>query len=450
MNTNKQIHRMFNFLAMILFLGFHSPLLFAQDPGGGEDAAASPFDNSPDALGSFLTGAAEGNKKVNEWLQANAKEGSIYKYATESVVNGRSAAFGKAMLAIQGQIATELAGQVMTEAERAIKQGAFANPQEEVDYKNKYPDTAASKLTVLVNAKLDQALANEGIKPDSPEAKPKMEELASSDFFKRFIIETAKAEVAGVVAKKTFFDGKSVTVIGQYSPTTQQLAAAMLGKEEFPSAPLASQSVQEWVRSMSKIQLYSSFGATLKADNNGDIAVVGFGVYESSDKGPNAATIGQRNASLEAAGYIRDFIGASVAAENKKVAQEASLTKMNEKTLVKASNDSQFIAKAKADFASLTGKTDVRYELQALKGGKVAHMIVAVWTATQSSKANNMREKLNAVGGGKGGTGGAKIGLNPGGGLGGAAKAPNKPGFIPNDEVGKKGVSSESVDGDDF
>jgi len=123
-------------------------------------------------------------------------------------VGGRTFAFDEALLRAKAKLAeyigTEISTSLKRDYERNMGKAPGKNKADPTNSAPSIPDDSIGKMKLLLKAKLDQALAKEGIKPDSPEAPKAVERLLREKSMEKAVESVAKARVSGVQVAKVF------------------------------------------------------------------------------------------------------------------------------------------------------------------------------------------------------------------------------------------------------
>ena len=123
-------------------------------------------------------------------------------------VGGRTFAFDEALLRAKAKLAEFIGMEISTSLKRDYERNMGNAPKKEetetVNAGPSIPDDSIGKMTLLLNASLDQALAKQGIKPDSPAAPAAIKKFLREKSREKAIEAVAKARVSGVQVAKVF------------------------------------------------------------------------------------------------------------------------------------------------------------------------------------------------------------------------------------------------------
>ncbi len=237
-------------------------------------------------------------------------------------VGGRTFAFDEALLRAKAKLAEFIGMEISTSLKRDYERNMGNAPKNEetetVNVGPSIPDDSIGKMTLLLNASLDQALAKQGIKPDSPAAPAAIKKFLREKSMEKAIEAVAKARVSGVQVAKVFEskgDGKKgqIAVIAIQSDKLKRMADA-IASENYSSIPLGNpkKPILDQVPTDPAV-LSASFGVQQTRDENGRYVLVSYGqsfpfIPDDEDELEMAADAAQ----LEAEAGIRSFAGENV------------------------------------------------------------------------------------------------------------------------------------------
>jgi len=292
-----------------------------------KDGAASFLDSSVEALGAVTNQAkasAEDYIAKRGWAQGLNPDGKFvavgiapvsvkptdYQFATMRVN-----AYTKAMLDAKASIARLVATEIKTEILHHYGTTSDMRKQREDDAAAQSRKNAGifEKVKMLINAKLDNSLRDEGVVLDSPQAAEKAGKLLNQDSFNNLIESSAQAFVSGLVCQKIFEEDGQMAVVAYYSDNSRIMADAIAGKGNAPKVtPRQGDPLPKWIASLTPAQLYPSFGVQLTSDSDGNIIILSYGQAVAQTTSPNSIRNAEEYASAMADGYIRQFAGAMV------------------------------------------------------------------------------------------------------------------------------------------
>lgn len=337
--------------------------------------------------------------------------------ASQQYIDSRVNAYNKAMLEAKKAMVEYLGVEIATETEKEYAEGSAVNPPPPTEGQE-----VAGKLKQFLYAKLNKALAAEGIDPvkDPAAAKAALGKQLNSEKYKKMISSMAQAKVLGLQACCTFegspASGKGeIGVVAIWSDKLQQMASSIVTGAPVPPVggkkPIAAQ-----VSSDPKV-LMSTFGVQQKIDENGDLVLVGFGQAGAISESKTSANAAKTKAKQAAMAAIREFAGEQVAVATDTL--NAETTEEFEGGAETYSNESAMKEKIKA----VAGKMNIAgiAPLRNVKckhplNGKTVFVCAVTWCPKQSAQARQLKSDM------------AKP-LTPGNGAGarGAAPAANVP-----------------------
>lgn len=213
-----------------------------------QDDAASFLDSSTEALGAVTNQAkksAEDHIAKRGWQQGLNPDGKYvaigiapisvkptdYQFATMRVN-----AYTKAMLDAKAGIARFIATEIKTAVLHNYGTTSEIKKQrEEADAVAARKNASIpAKIKMLVSAKLDNLLRDEGVAIDSPQAAEKAGKLLNQDSFSQLIESSARSFVAGLICGKIFEENGQIAVVAYYSDNSRMMADAIAGKGNAP------------------------------------------------------------------------------------------------------------------------------------------------------------------------------------------------------------------------
>lgn len=244
---------------------------------------------------------------------------------------GRVFAFDEALLMAKKTIAKTIS----TEISRSLKRDYQANlgnarKNKEVEAANaapSIPDDLVGKTRLLLKAKLDQALAQEGIEPDSPEAPAAVERLLREKSMEKAITALAQTRLSGIQVAKVF-ESKGEENRGQFAVVAIQSEkltrmADALASENYSSIPPGKpkKRIADQIPKDPKV-LFASFGVQQMRDENGRFVLVSYGQsFPFIEDDQDELEAAYDSAELEANAQIRTFAGEQISVlESKKSA----------------------------------------------------------------------------------------------------------------------------------
>lgn len=322
--------------------------------------------------------------------------------ASQQYIDSRVNAYNKAMLEAKKAMVEYLGVDIATETAKEYAEGSAVAPTPtEVQ-------EVGSKLKSFLYAKLNKALASEGIDPvqDPAAAKAALGKQLNSESYKKMISTMAQAKVVGFQAACTFegtpaSDKGEIGVVAIWSEKLQQMASSMVTGAKVPSVgaktPIASQ-----VSSNPQV-LMSTFGVQQKVDENGDLVLVAFGQAGAASESKMSANAAKTKAKQNAMAALREFAGEQVAVATDTLNAESS--EEFESGAEVYSNESAM----KEKIAAVAGKMNIAgiAPLRNVKAkhplnGKTVFVCALTWCPKQAGQAralkNTMRNPLAPIG----------------------------------------------------
>ena len=335
--------------------------------------------------------------------------------ASQQYIDSRVNAYNKAMLDAKKAMVEYLGVEIATETSKEYAEGSAANPPPPTEGQE-----VAGKLKQFLYAKLNKALASEGIDPvkDPAAAKEALGKQLNSEKYKKMISTMAQAKVLGLQAACTFegspSEGKGeIGVVAIWSDKLQQMASSIVTGAPVPSVggkkPIAAQ-----VSADPKV-LMSTFGVQQKIDENGDLVLVGFGQAGAISESKMSANAAKTKAKQNAMAAIREFAGEQVAVATDTL--NAETTEEFESGAETYSNESAMKEKIKAAAGkmNIAGIAPLRnVKCKHPLNGKTVFVCAVTWAPKQAGQARQLKADM------------AKP-LTPGAGARSAAPAVNIP-----------------------
>ena len=323
----------------------------------------------------------------------------------------RQQAYEEALLNAKTKLAEFLRAEVSTQLESSVNSGGASNPAKPSTTAAKQQDsTLLGKAKLLLESKVDELLAKQGIKKDTPEAKAVMSEVIESKDFKSALFLQARAELSGLQAYKTFettLKGKKgqIAVIAIHSPKSAQLHQALLGKGEAPRSEV-KESIRKWASTEGPNVLLYTQGAQPRANEKGEVVLVGFGQSVAMTNSDLSEEVAVEKANFAAQGALRRFMGELITV-SKSDEQSSSLKALaNEAEEFKSNSSFSKKSTATGALLGMGGAKEV-YSWSAVHpaSGKKIFGSVYVYSASQARKANEMYFAFMQAGGAAGGAG---------------------------------------------
>ncbi|MDR0902354.1 MAG: hypothetical protein LBM92_06260 [Opitutaceae bacterium] len=383
-------------------------------PPATEAAGVADFlDDSPEALGAVSNEAiksAQAHVTRKNWVIGRNKDGRYIAVGSSPIAGKptdynfpaqRVNAHQKAMLDAKTRIAGFYESNIRTEVVQNYGTGsAIRRDREarEAAERNKSAGMLA-KARLLLTAKLDRQLREEGVALDSPDAARRAGELLNHDSFSQLVEITARASVTGLVCSKIFEENGQMAVVAYYSESSRILARAIEGKGNLPKVePRKDGTLKQWVASLPTTDLYPSIGVQLASDEEGNLVLLSYAQAPAQTESKNALRNARSLAESLANGYIRQFAGELVTLDNTvellERAEEFDSGVINE--LSDSYQDTTI--RAVAGKLAIAGIQDYRtsWQTKDKRSGKIIVGVVRGWSlpSAQAAREESRRIKL--------------------------------------------------------
>lgn len=470
----------------IVSLGFllSSVTLFSQDIGNAADAGGLPFLATEDEMpASFSSKALE---SANKFVTSKKKWSLGYNPDGRYVVIGesgipvspdspqfqqaRSNAFDKAMLNAKEQVAKYYALQIAQEIVNTYGELGDEEARSSFDrYSAQGSGSGAdpsvsggiiSKVKRLINAELDERLDEKGIDPKSGLAKEEVAKMLevernapdvdSYDAFRKTIERAAQAEVGALVVSKIYEDNGNLAVVATYSDATKRLAAAFNGVGQPPKVRERKNNLQKWVSNLETKDVYSAMGVQMTSDEEGNLVMLSYAQATAK----RATALARKNAlaaaEATADGFIRSFVGESVAYEGALEVVE-SLEEFDELESavgrLSQSREQRNQVAAKSGALKIPGIVTMKqWSTQDKRSGALIVGVVRVCSFASAQTANRERGELESGAGSRGGEGMSNNYGNPTS----QGSGSNASEYKTIDKEHSDGYSNESIESEDF
>lgn len=293
-------------------------------------------------------------------------------------------------------------------------------------------------LDSQIAAELRKQISDRGLDPDSPEALAFAKNATLWDTFDRANESIAYAEVAALQAYRFFESIENgqgqIAAVVTSSPNSEKLVRALLGQGD-PPKQAPQQNISEWAKDLGPDVLLYTHGCQMRFNERGELTLIGFGQAFPVNDSPRAMDMAYVAAEELAVGNIRDFLGTAVLL-NTKVNTSMSLMQLAEASDdISGGQRTAQLASAEGKRLTIPGIAEV-YQWStthpADAGDQIAGSVVTV-NVTDMIKANDLRRRLAAMGGSRGGAGGsnryspdAAAGSNQGGDASSGDQSPTR------------------------
>lgn len=315
--------------------------------------------------------------------------------ASQQYIDSRVNAFNKAMLEAKKAMVEYLGVDIATETAKEYAEGSAVNPPPPTEGQE-----VAGKLKQFLYAKLNKALASEGIDPvkDPAAAKKELGKQLNSEAYKKMISTMAQAKVIGLQACCTFegtpaSDKGEIGVVAIWSDKLQQMAVSIATGCPVPSVG-AKKQIAEQVSSDPKV-LMSTFGVQQKIDENGDLVLVGFGQAGAISESKMSGNAAKSKARQNAMAAIREFAGEQVAVATDTLNAETS--EEFESGAEVYTNESAMKEKvsAAAGRMNIAGIAPLRnVHAKHPLNGKTVYVCAVTWSPKQAGQARQLKNDM--------------------------------------------------------
>jgi hypothetical protein len=370
------------------------------------EGAASFLDSSPEALGGATDQAlksAQDYVTKKGWIQGTNPDGRYVAVGSAPITvppahkdfpERRINAYTNAMLDAKAGMAKFLATDIKTEVahyygtESAIRREREAR---ESAQNNKNAGLLA-KVRLLVMAKLDKALEQEGVALDSGNAAGKAGALLNHDSFSQLIENSAEAAANGIICGKIFEQDGRMAVVAYYTDNSRALAAALAGDAvALKTTPRKGAPLAQWIAALTPAELYPSFGVQITNDEAGGVVLLSYGQAVAQSESPNAIRNAREAAAVLANGYIRQFAGTMVTYDS--VLEKLEQTREFDTGVVNGMAESfqETAIKEVGDRLKISGLQKTRdWETKDKRSGRIICGVVVRWSFASAQAARKM------------------------------------------------------------
>ena len=318
-------------------------------------------------------------------------------------MRSRINAFDKAMMAAKKEMVQYIGIKIRTEATSEYAEGESPEDRRKreavADAALKEPGII-DKTKSLVNAKLDQLLEKEGVDLSKPIPEQTLNNVLTSETFKKFTETAAQARIVGMQPLRVFEaspDGKKgeIGVVTVYSDKLHKMADALFSgnfanlPKGSPKTPIIQQIPKD------KNVLLTMFGVQQKTDENGNLMLVAFGQGVPKTNSPRSTQAAVSKAKMNGLSALRSFAG-EIASVREDLSSYESTSEF-EKGLEKYKNEEYFHEKIKttADALNISGCQKI-YSWKAhhpLTNHEVVGVVMA-WSPSSASHADKIGSKM--------------------------------------------------------
>lgn len=292
-----------------------------------------------------------------------------------------------------------------------------ADVQEHARYKSE--STAGNEAQRLLNAEIDARLRKAGFDPSQTIEQQQLQRILTSSEFKSAIQVVANTRLAGMQVFKSFevlHEGNQgeIGVVAIYSEKLHALANAMFSGQLslVPTGTPKDKLIDQIPKDPSA--LLPTFGVTAKMDENGQLALVGYGQAGARSASTNAINAAASKARLAAIEQIRFFAGAMAKTMESKQSSE-SMSELATNSINVATDDSY---EAKIEVFAKSLKLNGLSQLYSwntkhpLTGHYIAGSVV-VWKPSSATMAMSTKKQLDAEPKANGGASSSRLPTSP-------------------------------------
>lgn len=276
-----------------------------------------------------------------------------------------------------------------------------ADIQEHAQYQSE--STAANEAQRLLNKEIDDRLKKAGFDPSKPIEEQELNKILTSSEFKSSMQVVANTRLAGMQVFRSVEalpDGNQgeIGVVTIYSEKLHALANAMFsGQLSLVPTGMPKERLINQIPKDVKI-LLPTFGVTAKMDENGQMALIGYGQSGARTSSTNAINAASSKARLAAIEQIRFFAGAMAKTMENKNNSE-TMDELSDNTINVVTDDSYeqkievFAKSLKISGLSQIYTWNTKHPLT---GHYIAGSVV-VWKPSSAAMAVKTKNKLDAV-----------------------------------------------------
>jgi uncharacterized protein DUF6844 len=389
--------------------------IFGQTPGETDNPEFAPPSavanqiqddkNVSDVIDQFLNSKSqvwtegENTKKNGERFFLSVGTGIIQAPRNSpSYIQSRINAYEKAILEAKSQMVEFLGTEIETEAQKTIQEGDFnAEAKRLVALKKaNTPLSMTDKIRLLIHAKLDKKLKEQGI--NSNKANVELSKLVNSESFKKMTKTLARARILGSQVYRAFEYSPSgakgeIGVIMIHSDKLQKIAEAIVTGTPLPSktpkAPIKDQIPKD------STVLLNMYGVQSKTDENGNVVLVAFSQGAPKTKSRTSIKIAYKKAKISALALIRQFAGENAMVANDMLNSESSKEFEDETTSYQDDNATREKINTFAKKMNIAGIARI-YKWKAIH--PLTHKMVVgaiyTWSPSSAARAVSLKKKM--------------------------------------------------------
>lgn len=320
---------------LLLLLSFYGPSASWSASSAPEfmvDETSSKFQEHRsvrDDIDGFLTsrGYSEGLNKRNEGGDIFIAVGVGVIQAprkSPSYMRSRVNAFDKAMMSAKKQMVeymgVDIRNKVLSDYSEGRSPEAIKKEQQDAVNALKEPGII-EKTEGLINAKLDQLLAKEGVDLSRPVPPEALKKVLTSEVFEKSTQSVASARIVGIQPWKVFEESPDgakgeIGVIAVYSEKLHRMADALfsMGTSMLPVG-VPKKPIFDQIPKDTKV-LLTTFGVQQKIDENGRLVLVSFGQDVPATDSTRSLSAAYEKAKMDAMSNMRSFAGEIAVVEN--------------------------------------------------------------------------------------------------------------------------------------
>jgi len=243
---------------------------------------------------------------------------------SNAYMRSRINAFDKAMLAAKKQMVEYIGIDIQNTVVNDYAEGespAYRRKREaDASAALETPDLL-EKTRMLVSAKLDQLLREEGVDLTKPVPPETVKKAVTSDVFEKFTRSVGTTRVVGMQPWKVFEESPDgakgqIGVVAVYSEKLHKMADALY-RGQYASLPQGTprKPVAKQIPKDERV-LLTTFGVQQRTDENGQLVLVAFGQGVPRTQSTRSVDAAYDKAKLDAMSQLRSFAGEIAAVES--------------------------------------------------------------------------------------------------------------------------------------
>lgn len=316
---------------------------------------------------------------------------------SSSYIASRSAAFDKALLEAKANLLEFIAVEISQSTQLAMMEDYSDGEPVEVPTPKVEADIWG-KGQLLLNAKVDAMLKNEGVELDSEEAERVIPKIIESAEFQKSVRSVSQSLLTGVQTYKVFEaspegDKGEVGVIIVHSNKLSEMAASIVtGK-----VPKQGKRNKPLIEQFPDNLLLTTLGVRQVRDESGNYLLVSFGQAGARSTTAQGKKAARSKAKLQAQSYLRAFAGENASRAEEAMFAESAQTLEGNEELYSNEETSKRAFESKSEALNMTGiSTLKRWQLQHPLTGQTVYGVIQVWSPEGMVRAQQVEKSMKS------------------------------------------------------